>query len=191
MELTKYLAIYAAALSTAVFFWNVSRARPKIRVKLIFSVEKVDGEYVHGVGVAVQNPSSHTVHITNVSLLYPWRKPTLKDYFEHIFRFRRWPRRIGWCHTSLSNYEIDDGCSVALEPGTAHRVLIPEDKLEKLMEGATKRRFIAVVQDALWRNKYSSAFDYPLMPEQKHDETVGDEPIATEQKRTVPEDAAS
>lgn len=189
MDLTKYLAIYAALLSTAVFAWNVSRARPKIRVKLIFAVEQVEGEYVRGVSVAVQNPSPHTVHLTNISLLYPWRRPTIKDYLEHIFRFRRWPSRIGWVHTSLSNYDIEDGCPVTLEPGTSHSVLVPEDKLEKLLEDATKRRFMAVVQDALWRNKYSPTFEYPIVPKQS-DEAEQASTAKIERKDAAPEDAA-
>lgn len=34
MELTEFLAIYAAGLSTLVFFWNVLSARPKVKVRL-------------------------------------------------------------------------------------------------------------------------------------------------------------
>lgn len=188
MDLTKILAIYAAFLSTAVFAWNVSRARPKIRVKLIFTVEQVEGEYVHGVRVAVQNPSQHTVHLSNISLLYPWRRPKAKDYLEHIFRFRRWPGRMGWVHTSLSNYDIEDGCPVALEPGTSHSVLVPEGKLEKLLVDARKRRFSAVVQDALWRNKYSPTFEYPIVPKQS-DEAEQAPTVEIEQKDAAPKDA--
>jgi hypothetical protein len=191
MEITTALSIYAAILSTAVFFWNVSRSRPKIRVKLIYSLEEIKGEYVSGVGVAVQNPSAHTVHITNVSLVYPWRKPTTKDYAEHIFRFRRWPRRIGWCHTSLSNHDVDDGCPVALEPGTSHRVLVPADKLEEILKDATKRRFVAVVQDALWRDKYSDAFDYPAHNREQVQVSNEESLPMIEQNETASEDAAS
>jgi len=175
LNLTQYLAIYAAILSTAVFFWNVVRfrARSKVRVRVVFGMEKVGGEYVHGAMISVQNPSAHAVHISNISLVYHWRRTTFLDSLEHIFRFRRFPRRIGWCHSSLSNYDIDDKCPVKLEPGMSHQVLVPEEAIEKMLSDAKSRRFIAVVQDALWRDKYSSVIDYPVVEKkQLADETV-------------------
>lgn len=167
MVLTSYLAIYAALLSTAVFFWNVVRARPKVRVRVVHGMEKVDDEYVHGATVSVQNPSAHAVHITGISLVYHWRRRTVSDFFEHIFRFRRFPRRIGWCYTSLSNYDIDDKCPVKLEPGMSHQVLVPHEVIEEVLSNAQTRRFVAVAQDALWRNKYSSVFEYPADEKQQ------------------------
>ena len=184
MELTTILAIYAATLSTAVFFWNVSRTKAKILVKLIFSVEDLGEKYVHGVSIAVQNPSSYTVHLTNISLLYPYLRPRLKDYIVHMFRFKRWPSRIGWCNTSLSNYGIDDGCPLALEPGNSHRVLIPEDKLEHVLADATDRQLVAVVQDALWRNKYSTIFQYSTSARKEPLEIADDEAILFDKKKT-------
>lgn len=160
LKLTEFLAIYAAALSTAVFFWNVRKARPAFRVKLIFGVDKVDGEFVHGIYAVVQNHSSHKVHITNLSVLYPFQKATLRERFEHLWKFRRLPRRIGWCLAGLNRY-TDSRCPITLEPGTAHGVLIREDVVEKILESATERRLIVVAQDALWKNVSSTPFEYP------------------------------
>lgn len=167
LKLTEFLAVYAAALSTAVFFWNVHKARPAFRVKMIFGVDKVDGEYVHGVYAFVQNHSSHKVHITNLSVLYPFKKTTVRERLEHLWKFRRLPRRIGWCHTSLDYYDTDSGCPITLEPGTAHSVLIQEDAVEKILESSIDRRLMAVAQDALWRNVYSAPFEYPMPPDKQ------------------------
>lgn len=68
MDITKYLAIYAALLSTAVFLWNVWRARPKFKVKLTLGMDKIEDEYVSGAYIALQNPSAHTVHISAAPL---------------------------------------------------------------------------------------------------------------------------
>ncbi len=159
MDITKFLSVYAAILSSAVFIWNVRKASSRIRVKLILGMDEVEDNFVHGVSVAIQNPSSHTVHISNISLLYPYMRVTPWSRFAHLWLYKQWPRRVVWVHTSLSNYDIDDGCPVSLEPGTSHHVLVPENILEKILKSATERKVVAVVQDALWRNKYSTQFD--------------------------------
>lgn len=161
---TDYLAIYGAGLSTAVAVWNVLRARSKIRVLLTFAVEKTNGVTQHGMGISVQNPSAHTAHISNVSFLYPYRKSTLRDLWKHIIRFKRLPRNEGWCHTSLSNYDLEDGCPVSIESGKSHWIFVPDEVLKKLFKDAISRRVKVVVQDALWRDKYSKAFEYPEPP---------------------------
>ena len=124
-------------------------------------MEEIEGEYVHGVQIAVQNPSNHTVHLTNISVLHPWRKASFKDAVTHIIRFRRWPSHIDWIHSDLSLYGIEDGCPMTLEPRTSHTILIPQHVLELMFEDATHRKLKAVAHDALWRRKFSVAFDYP------------------------------
>ncbi len=76
-----------------------------------------------------------------------------------ILRFRRFNRHIGWVHSHLSNYGIDDGCPVSIEAGKSHQIFVPQDILEELLEGAVCRKIKAVVQDPLWRNKYSHKFE--------------------------------
>lgn len=159
MDLTDYLAVYGALLSTAVFLWSAARARPKVRVRLCFSVDKDDaGEYQSGVGIFVQKPSAHTVHINHIGLLYPWRRATLEDRIEHVLKYRRAPIRIGWCHTSLSNYDVDARCPASIEPGQSHYVFVDQTVVEGVLKDATARVLIAEVQDALWRRKYSKRF---------------------------------
>lgn len=39
LKLTEYLAIYAAALSTFVFLWNVLQSKAKVKVDLVYGIE--------------------------------------------------------------------------------------------------------------------------------------------------------
>lgn len=153
------LAIYAAALSTVVFSWNLMRARPKIRVRVCLAVDdRPDGKSRVGIGIFVQNPSAHTVHITNISLLYPFRPVTILGRIKHVWEYRSSPLRIGWCSTALSLYGVDDRCPASIEPGQSHYVFVEQEALDEILEGALSRLIIAAVQDALWRTKYSKKF---------------------------------
>lgn len=165
MKVTEYLAIYGALLSTAVFLWNASRASSKIRVRLCFALDKdEDGKPCTGIGISVQNPSAHAVHITHIGLLYPWRAVTLWDRVKHVIKYRSSPARMGWCHTSLSNYGKEDGCPISIEPGQSHYVFVEQSTIESVLETARSRFLIAQVQDALWRNKCSRTFAVDVPP---------------------------
>lgn len=161
MELTDYLAVYGAGLSTAVAIWNALRTQSKIRVLLTFAIESLDGKPRSGAGISIQNPSAQTAHITSVSFLYPYTTTTLRGRIKHLVEFKRIPRNHGWCHTSLSNFGMKDGCPASIEPGKSHWIFVPEEVVEKLLKDSVSRQFKVVVQDALWRNKYSKAFEYP------------------------------
>lgn len=167
MELTDYLAVYGAGLSTAIAVWNYFRSRPKVRVLLTFATGGVDGEVTGGVGISVQNPSTHTAHITNVSFLYSSTVSTFRDRIKHLVKFKRVPRNHGWCHTALSNYGLSDGCPVSIEPGKAHWIFVPDNVIQKLLSDAISPHVKVVVQDALWRNKYSRKFKYPIPKKMK------------------------
>jgi len=161
---TDYVAIYGAALSAIVATWEYFRGRSKVRVLLIFAIGDVNGETQHGIGISIQNPSGHVVHLTNVSLLYPYTKLSLWGRLKNVIRFKRVLRTDGWCHSTLSFHGVEDGCPVSVEPGKSHYIFVRHETLEKVLADAHSRRLKAVVQDALWRNKYSKAFDYPLPP---------------------------
>jgi hypothetical protein len=161
MKLTDYLAIYGALLSTTVFVWNAVKARPKVRVRLAFAVETKDGQTQTGLGVSIQNPSAHTVHITAASFLYPYSEAALRQRLEHIIRYKRVPFDLGWCYSGFSLYDVEDGCPVSIEPGASHYIMVPQDKLEQLLANARRRILKVSVQDALWRNKKSRAFAWP------------------------------
>ena len=155
MKLTGLLAIYAAVLSTIVFVWNVSHARPRVKVRLVPGVERVDEECRIGVYISVHNTSAHTVHLSNViSLLYPYRRVGIRDRLSDLIRFRRLPRFTGWVHSSLSNWDVEDKCPVSVEARRSHDVFVPKDVLERVLKDAVRREIRAVVQDQLWQNTY-------------------------------------
>lgn len=156
LKATDWLAIYAATLSTIIFGWNVFQSRPRLKVMVVFGIE----EHVAGAHISVQNRSPHTINLSNISILYRDRKPTWKEWFSRAWEFKRIPRRLGWVHSSLSNYQIPDGCPLALEARNSHHVLVPEDTLEEIFQQTEERKIMAVVQDKIWNNVYSDVFEY-------------------------------
>lgn len=158
LKATEWLAVYAATLSTIVFAWNVFQSRPRLKVMIVFGIEGV----VVGAHISVQNRSSQTIHLSNIAILYRHRKPTWKEWLSHAWKFKRFPRRLGWVHSSLSNYEIPDGCPVALEARNSHHVLVPEETLESIFQRIAERKIMAVVQDKIWNNVYSNVFEYSV-----------------------------
>ena len=122
LKLTEYLAIYAAALSTFVFLWNVLQSKAKVKVDLIYGIEGEGDELKSGVYIFVRDLSSHQIHLSNLSLLYPYRVVGLKERIAYLWAYKRFPSRIGWVSTSLSNYSIEDGCPICFEPRKSHSV---------------------------------------------------------------------
>jgi len=149
LKVTEILAIYAALLSTIVFVWNIIRATPRVKIEVIFGTDKIDGEYVSGIYISVKNPSPHTVHLSDISILYPYKKNKIFELITYTLKYR-------WLPLS-----VDDRCPLALESGKSHGILVPESTLEKIFEDSERREIKAVVQDQLWRNKYSRKFKYP------------------------------
>jgi hypothetical protein len=169
LKVTEFLAIYAAFLSTIVFIWNIRRATPRFKVEIIFGTDKIDGEYVSGVYISAKNPSPHTIHLSNISILYPYKKINILELITHTLKYRRLPLSAGWIQPSLSNYDIDDGCPLSLEPGKSHGILVPESILEEIFKDkdCESRHIKASVQDQLWRTKYSHKFEYPKIDRNK------------------------
>ena len=125
---------------------------------MVFGTNKIDGEYKNGVFVSVQNPSFHTVHLSNFSILYPYKQTNLIDLIRHAIKYRRLPLIEGWVHCKLSLYDFEDNFPISLEPGKSHSFLIPQEIVEKILQDSVRRELRAVVQDQLWRNKYSRKF---------------------------------
>ncbi|RYY03963.1 MAG: hypothetical protein EOO53_05515 [Gammaproteobacteria bacterium] len=158
LKFTDHLAIYGALLSTLVFLWNVTRAIPRIKVKLIFGLEKVHDDYEAGVFIFVQNPSSSAVHLSNISILYPYAKVGIVARLSHIFKYGRIPKHLGWVHSSLSNYHLDNGNQLSLDPGKSHKVFLSKQILDAIFQNGLRRELIASVQDQLWNTTYSAKF---------------------------------
>jgi hypothetical protein len=166
MKLTDFLAIYGAGLSTVIAAWSYFRTRPQVRVLLIFAFETIEGESQYGIGISIQNISSQTVHISNVSFLYPYGRSTFLNKLKYLVRFKRIPHDDGWCHSNLSQSGVSDGCPTSIESGKSHWIFVRHEVLEEFLERAKSRRIKAVAQDALWRNTYSKAFEYSIQQEE-------------------------
>jgi len=155
VKITEALSIYAAVLSTIVFLWNMRKAVPSYKVEMVFGTEIIDEEYISGIYISVKNPSAHTVHLSNISILYPFGERGFLEKLKHTLKYRRLPFTVGWCSSSLSNYDIDDKCPIALEPGKSVGILLPESTLENIFKECEKKIIKVSVQDELWRCKYS------------------------------------
>jgi hypothetical protein len=161
VKTTDCLAIYGAVLSTIVFVWHLIQSRPRLKVDVIFGIDGKGNAIRHGIYIFVRNVSSHNVHLSSVEILYPYMAPTLKRRLEHVWRFKAIPRRVGWVHSSLSNYSVDSGCPISLEARQSHSVFIPQATLEMILSKASERAVMACVQDQLWNNVYSGKFKCP------------------------------
>lgn len=148
-----WLGAYGAFLSTAVFIWNILKSRPRIHVKIVHDTP-------NGIVVSIQNPSNNTVHITSVSFLHSTGSTPFKAYIKHILRFRRVPSTLGWCFDSLSSNGVNVDCPKSIESGKSHLIHISEDSVRKLLNKSSSKEFKIAVQDALWKNTYSSKFRY-------------------------------
>lgn len=159
IEAKDWIAIYAAVISTIVFLWNVSLSRAKYTVTLIPGIHGSDDDVESGVYLTIRNPSSHKIHITAVSLLYPYKKVTFIDKLKFVFKYKSIRRYIHWVHTSHIFDDIKTGLPVAIEPRNSHQIFIPDPKLHEMLSDAVEKRFAAEIQDALWRSKYTSPYE--------------------------------
>ncbi|RUO71654.1 hypothetical protein [Idiomarina ramblicola] len=162
MTLTEILAAYAAFLSTVVFFWNVLKATPKLKVDLMHGLEEKGDTHNFGVYITVRNPSSQTVHLAGLDLLYQYEEPSILRRLRHIYRYKNWPSSIGWIHCSLSLYDIDDKCPLSLNAGQSHMVFVPENVIENMLAKGIGSKLRAKAQDQLWRSKYSKPLKYHI-----------------------------
>lgn len=168
-KITDILAIYGAILSSFVFLWNVSKSKRKVSVKLIYGIIDDDDNLQSGVYVFIQNPSTQVVHISGLSILYPWTKASLFQVIVQSLKHQRWFYSYGWVHTELSFYKVEDGCPVSIEPGHSHKIFIPEQALNEILEGATSREIMASVQDQLWNETCSKPFEVHVFPNEEQD----------------------
>lgn len=159
MNLTDFLAIYASALSTTALGWNVIQSRTKLKVDILPATELLNGEPQSGALIFIRNNSGLDVHLAGVSILFPYRHPTIYERMSHLWQFRRIPRRLGWIHSNLSNYFVDAACPMRLEPRQAHKIFIPDSTLACICVNATRPFIMACVQDQLWNDVYSQSFE--------------------------------
>ncbi len=166
MEISDYMAFYAAFLSTAIFLWNIYQTKPKIRVIVIYSLQEAD----IGINIWVKNTSTKPIYISYIGVMYPYRHVILKERIKHIIEFRQLFQRQGWCNTSLSYYDVNTNCPLTLEPSNAYSVFIPLDALKKIYKDNNFYHIIGTVQDALGNNYHSKKFDLQRFLQQENDE---------------------
>lgn len=169
LELTKYLAVYAAVLSTIVFLWNVKQARSTFRVHLAFAFGHSKGETVPGLLVDIQNPSSHTVHLVDVSFITRFKSGIR---FKNIMRFirSRDPLALSSCfEMRFPPHLIDTGLPVSVQPRASHTIFVPCVTVEKYLVASDDGIIQVAIRDALGRKRYSQKFVFPV---QSSDEEV-------------------
>ena len=157
VKLTDYLALYAAVLSTTVFFWNVEKSRPKFTVLIVGGVKGIHPDAIPGVYVLIRNTSTQTVHIRGMSPLAPHRHISLLERFRHGLRYRRF-RYVGWVHYTYALEGVETGLPASIEARNSHSIFIPEQTLWSMLEDDKTNKFAVSVQDALWRNTMSKPF---------------------------------
>ena len=160
MKITEALAIYAACLSTLVFFWNIIKATPKFKVDLIHGLEENGDDYIGGLYITVRNHSPHKIHIAGLDLLYQSEKSSIFRKLIHLLKYRNWSNSVGWVHCCPSLYGVEYKSPIELEAFQSHRLFIPEDTVNEIIEQGINRKIKAKAQDQLWRNKYSKALEY-------------------------------
>ncbi|WP_285310333.1 hypothetical protein [Stenotrophomonas maltophilia group sp. Smal32] len=154
MKITEILAVYGAVLSSLTFLWTVARARPSVKVDLLYGIEGT----ASGVCVIVRNKSAHPVRLIAISLLYERRKRTMRQRVWQALRYRDFSRYLGWVSWSPILAGLDTGCPVTIEPNDAYRFLVPLELAEKLIAKSSSNCIAASVQDALWNNYYSDRY---------------------------------
>ena len=155
-----YLALYAAILSTINFLWGIYKESPKVKAYLIHGSAEIEGKLVGGIYLNVQNPSIQTLHISNILILYPYKKNSFRNILCDIWKNKRLSSRICWTHSSLSMFGLSAGCPLSLESGKSHRVFIPDAILQTIFNDAVRKELKCVVQDEVRKSKYSQIFKY-------------------------------
>lgn len=156
MNLTDWVAVYAALLSTFIFARDYFRSRPRFRVMLTPGVSDEGGDTEMGVFLSIQNTSPHTVHVNHVSILYPYGEPpTVLGRLRFLLRYKRLPSGLGWVHSSLSNEDIDDRCPASIDSWKSQEIFIPQAVIENYLASSSRREIRAEVQDPLWNSTYS------------------------------------
>ncbi len=157
MKITEALAIYAAVLSTFTLIWNIQKSIPKFKVGIGFGINDDGDKCESGYFISIRNPSSQTIHIACVSIMYQYEKASLIEKIQHAIKYKRFPNSVRWVHSSLTNYDIHDECPRAIEAGASHSVFVPERVIEEILDGNEHSLLKATVQDQLFRNRYSKS----------------------------------
>ena len=155
-----FISIYAAILSTGVFFWNVLKSRRWIRIRIGHGVAHEGDDVISGVWVSIENCSDKPAFIRAVSVLYPYRSASILAKAAHFVKYRNSTKTVGWVFTSPKYVEIETGLPKEIQPGDSHGFLLPEEKLLKLTENRVRDEIMVSAQDALAMDSFSKVFGF-------------------------------
>jgi len=156
MNSTDWIAIYGAVLSTVIALLGYINSKSNFRVKLQNCIECREIDISDGICISVMNHTNHKVVIKTVHVMYPYCKSSIWDRLKGIKYYKRFNNYIGWVSTPLSNYRIKDNLPAVLEAGFSYQVVIPRDKLKRILDDNDNRKLVALVEDSLGRRKYST-----------------------------------
>jgi hypothetical protein len=156
-KVTDWLAMYAAVVSTLVFYWNIKQSKAKIKVNILPGFETIDGISTSGYFIIVRNVSSQVVPIGSIELLHQYERTSALGHLKHLVKYRRLSQSIGWVHHPLSHFKVDTKCPIQLEPRASHKVIVDFDTVENILGESSYRLIKASVQDQLWNNYFSKA----------------------------------
>ncbi|MDP3634110.1 hypothetical protein [Phenylobacterium sp.] len=158
MKITDYLAIYGAALSTAVFLWTVGKARRRLTVRMTPGILSGDDDTAGFYAVVhIVNRQSVSIRADHVGILWPYRKVTFWAKLKHVARYRSGWATVGWVHGALPTSTKAELPKV-IEAGHSHMVWVRHEELEAALSGDQARRCMACVSDGVGQRFYSNHF---------------------------------
>lgn len=155
--LVGFSAVWGAILSTILAFLKYFDSLPSINIEIVPGINSDNQE---GIFISIKNPSNRKVFVTGISLAYKYKKVIFWKKILNALKYKRMKFFNGWVHNHLVFDGVEIGLPIAIEPLNSHMIFLPIKQLEDMLVGDMSKPFIAVVQDALWKNAYSKTFIY-------------------------------
>lgn len=140
------VAVYGAALSTALAFWSLWRSKQRITVEAMPSYGiHPDGEDGNGYIIIVRNLSSAPVQVVDLGMAFPGCRITFLERLEYAWRYRKL-RHVGWSYTGNTK-----GLPVTIPAGHSHRVILGGELESGIRDAAKNSPAFPWVSDGLYR----------------------------------------
>lgn len=158
MELTTGLAIYGAALSSFIAVRGVWLSRDRLKVNLLFGAK----DTIAGGAVVMQvlNFGRRPIMVSQVGLLWAYKRVTWREWLRHSMKYRRFSRFApGWIHWPVPPVADPVEIPKLLEPGHSFLIWMPLEELRK--SEYSDAELVAEVIDGLNRRAHSGRFRLP------------------------------
>jgi len=163
MQITDFLALYAAVLSTALPVIGWWRSRRALVIDMMLEVGSGSSEGTHiGAAIFVRNVKTSPVEVQHVGLIWPYRKVSWREKIIKTLRYRRPWWATSWVHGSLPNGTETNMPALVEGWRSLHIYLDRAALLEQIVESG-ERTVRATVQDALGQTYYSGPFEVPVI----------------------------